>query len=81
VAGALAVAGQLHFAWQFPFDKQGMVKGHYLQFVAPVFCTVFGVAVAWLWQRGGWLRVIAVLEGASLLSILVYVLRTRQLIF
>jgi hypothetical protein len=47
----LGLLGQLHFATKYPNDDFGPVKGAYLQFVAPVLCALFGVAVAWLWRR------------------------------
>jgi hypothetical protein len=73
---ALAVAGQLHFAWKFPFDKQGMVKAHYLQFLAPVLCGLLGVAIDWLWKRR-WGRPIAALNLLALAAVAAYTVRTR----
>jgi hypothetical protein len=46
-----AIVAQLHFAWQYPFDKLGVVKGVYVQYAAPPLCALFGLAVAWLWRR------------------------------
>jgi hypothetical protein len=51
LAVPLAVAGQLHFAIRFPKDHFGPIKGVYLQFVAPIFCALSGLAIAALWNR------------------------------
>lgn len=55
LAPLCAVAGQLWFAWRFPLDEQGPVKGVYLQFAALPLCALFGIGVDWIWRRrGGW---------------------------
>ncbi len=51
-APLVALVGQLHFAWGFPVDGMGPVKGLYMQFSAPVLYALFGLAVAWLWRKG-----------------------------
>ena len=73
LAAALAVVGQLHFTWQFPFDKLGMVKGHYLVFISPVLCALLGVAMSWLWSRGALGRAAFVLNAAALATVAAYV--------
>jgi hypothetical protein len=51
LAAALAVAGQLHYAVSFPADDWGPVKGAYLQFAAPAFFALFGIAADALGRR------------------------------
>jgi len=51
LAPALATLGQLHYAIKYPFIHAGMIKAHYIQFVAAPLFGLFGVAVAWLWSR------------------------------
>jgi len=53
LASVGAVALQLAFAWRFPVDDEGMVKGHYLQFVAPAMALLYGFVFERhaLWQR------------------------------
>ena len=68
----LAVAGQAHFAVAFPLDYQGLIKGSYLQFAAAPLDAVFGVAVAWLWQRR-WGRPVALVLLAALAVVAAYV--------
>ena len=46
-----AIAAQIHFAIKFPHDEWGPVKAAYLNFAAAPMFALFGVAVAWLWQR------------------------------
>jgi hypothetical protein len=60
-----ATIGQAHFAVSFPCDTDGLVKGAYLQFAAPPLHALFGLAVAWLWQRRVY-RVFAVVALAAL---------------
>lgn len=51
LTAALAVAGQLHYAVSFPADDWGPVKGAYLQFAAPAFFALFGIAADALGRR------------------------------
>ncbi len=76
VVPALAVLGQLHFAIKFPFDSDGPVKAHYVQFGAPALFALFGVAVVWLWQRPR-LRTLAVAEVGALVLVAAYTLYAR----
>ena len=48
----VAVAGQLWFAWKYPIDWEGPIKGVYLQFAALPLCALSGVGCDWLWRRG-----------------------------
>lgn len=45
---ALGLAGALYFAIQYPYDFEGVVKGHYLHFVSPPLYALFGLSVAFL---------------------------------
>jgi 4-amino-4-deoxy-L-arabinose transferase-like glycosyltransferase len=47
----LTLLAQLHFAWKYPFESLGVVKGVYLQYGAPPLYALFGLGVAWLWRR------------------------------
>ena len=67
----LALLGQMHFATKYPNDDFGPIKGAYMQFVAPVLCGLFGLAVAWMWRRV-WARAGAIVAFAALLSVLAY---------
>jgi hypothetical protein len=59
--------GQLHFAVQFPVDREGVVKGAYLQLGAGPLFALFGCAVSWLWRRR-WARPLAVLNLVAVLA-------------
>jgi hypothetical protein len=63
---ALGVCGALYFAIQYPYDFEGVVKGHYFHFVSPPLYALFGAGVAWFWNRR-WLRPIGV-AGALLIA-------------
>ena len=67
----LALLGQMHFATKYPNDDFGPIKGAYMQFVAPILCGLFGLAVAWMWRRV-WARAGAVVALAALLLVFVY---------
>ncbi len=72
----LAVAGQAHFATQFPNDSEGLIKGAYLQFAAPPLCALFGLAIDWCWRRSR-LRAISVLGCVALALVAFYTLYCR----
>ena len=67
-----ALAGQLHFSVKYPVDSEGMIKATYLQFAAAPLFALFGLAVAWLWSRPPWGRVLACVELAAVAAIGVY---------
>ena len=67
----LALLGQIHFATKYPNDNFGPIKGAYMQFVAPVLCALFGLAVAWMWRRV-WARAGAIAAFAALLLVFLY---------
>ena len=67
----LALLGQIHFATKYPNDDFGPIKGAYMQFVAPILCGLFGLAVAWMWRRV-WARAGALAALAALLMVFVY---------
>jgi hypothetical protein len=74
-----ALIAQLHFATKYPNDNFGPIKGAYLQFVAPVMCALFGVGVAWMWQRRArrrW-RVAALAAMAGLIVVAAYSIHAR----
>jgi hypothetical protein len=72
----LALIGQVHFAVKYPNDAFGPIKGAYLQFVAPILCALFGLAVAWMWRRR-WARAGAVVALAGLALVFVYIADCR----
>jgi hypothetical protein len=63
--------GQLHFAVKFPVDREGVVKGAYLQLGAGPLCALLGCAVSWLWRRR-WGRPLALLNLAAVLAVAAY---------
>jgi hypothetical protein len=67
----LALLGQMHFATKYPNDDFGPIKGAYMQFVAPILCGLFGLAVAWMWRRV-WARAGAIVALGALLLVFVY---------
>lgn len=67
----LALLGQMHFATKYPNDDFGPIKGAYMQFVAPILCGLFGLAVAWMWRRV-WARTGAIVAFAALLPVFLY---------
>jgi hypothetical protein len=71
LAPLVALLGQIHFATKYPDDDFGPIKGAYLQFVAPVLCALFGLAVAWMWRRVR-ARAGAIAALAALLLVLAY---------
>ena len=70
----LALLGQMHFATKYPNDDFGPIKGAYMQFVAPILCGLFGLAVAWMWRRV-WARAGAIAALGALF--LVFALHRR----
>lgn len=64
----LAIAGQLHFAVQYPNDGMGPIKGAYLQFAAGPLFAMFGLGVDWLWRRSRATRLLAVVGGGGALA-------------
>lgn len=73
---AVALAAALYFSIKYPIDPMGVTKGAYLQFAAPPLYALFGVAVAWLWQRRRG-RPLAVLCLAGLAPVILYTLYAR----
>jgi hypothetical protein len=74
-----ALIGQLHFATKYANDNFGPIKGSYLQFIAPILCALFGVAVAWMWRRRArwrW-RVPALLSMGGVVLVAAYSLHAR----
>ena len=67
----LALLGQMHFSTKYPNDDFGPIKGAYMQFVAPILCGLFGLAVAWMWRRL-WARAGAIAALAALLMVFLY---------
>ena len=72
----LALLGQMHFATKYPNDDFGPIKGAYVQFVAPILCGLFGLAVAWMWRRV-WARAGAVAALGALLLVFLYIVDCR----
>jgi hypothetical protein len=73
-----AVALQLHFAIRFSNDISGPIKASYLQFAAPVFCGLVGVAIATLWNRRGLVaRGLAIAGMASIAVVAAYTIYAR----
>ncbi len=68
---AFGLLGQLHFAIKYPNDTFGPIKGSYLQFVAPVACGLYGLAIAWLWRRR-WGRAVGVVALGALALVALY---------
>jgi uncharacterized membrane protein len=73
----LAVAGQLHFATQYPENSMGPIKGAYLQFAAGPLFAVFGLGIAWLWGRSRLGQLTALLAGGAMLAPASYVVYCR----
>ena len=74
----VAVLGQLHFGVQYPVDIVGPIKGVYMQFASAPLYALFGLAVAWLWERA-WLRPLAIVELAALGAVAAYTIYCRTL--
>jgi hypothetical protein len=72
----VAVLGQLHFGIQYPVDLVGPIKGLYMQFASAPLYALFGLAVAWLWNRPRW-RPLAMLELAALGGVAAYTIYCR----
>jgi len=66
-----ALAGQIAFAWRWPIDWEGPVKGVYLQFAALPMCAAFGAAVEEAWRRPRF-RPAALLALCALAVVAVY---------
>jgi 4-amino-4-deoxy-L-arabinose transferase-like glycosyltransferase len=56
----LCTAGLLQMAIAYPFDFEGVVKGHYFHFASVPLYALFGLVVAWLLERR-WLVPLGVL--------------------
>jgi Dolichyl-phosphate-mannose-protein mannosyltransferase len=67
----LALLGQMHFATKYSNDAFGPIKGAYMQFVAPILCGLFGLAVDWMWRRS-WARAGAIAAVGALLLVFSY---------
>jgi hypothetical protein len=76
LAPLLAVLGQIHFSTKYPDDDFGSIKGTYLQFVAPILCGLFGLAVAWMWRRR-WARAGAIAALGALALVSLYTIDCR----
>jgi hypothetical protein len=66
---AVGLCGALYFTTQYPYDFEGVVKGHYFHFVSPPLYAVFGASVAWLLRRRwfaplGWVGVALLIPPA-----------------
>ena len=72
----LAILGQMHFSTKYPDDDFGTIKGTYVQFVAPILCGLFGLAVAWMWRRAR-ARAGAVVALAALGLVALYTIDCR----
>jgi hypothetical protein len=72
----LVLLGQMHFATKYPNDSFGPIKGAYMQFVTPILCGLFGLAVAWMWRRI-WARAGAIAALGALLLVFVYIADCR----
>ena len=72
----LALLGQIHFSTKYPHDDFGPIKGAYMQFVAPILCGLFGLAVAWMWRRV-WARAGAIAALGALLLVFGYIADCR----
>jgi hypothetical protein len=74
-----ALIGQIYFAWQYPVDRQGPIKGVYLQFAAPPLCAVFGWSVTWLWRRRHVYRILACMGFGALALVALYTIYCRAI--
>ena len=72
----LVLLGQMHFATKYPNDSFGPIKGAYMQFVTPILCGLFGLAVAWMWRRV-WARAGAIAALGALLLVFAYIADCR----
>jgi hypothetical protein len=48
---AVGLCGALYFAIQYPYDFEGVIKGHYFHFVCWPLYALFGASVGWLFRR------------------------------
>jgi hypothetical protein len=55
-----AVLGQIWYAWAYPADWEGPVKGTLLQYSMLPICAIFGIVICWCWRRGRAWRLITV---------------------
>jgi hypothetical protein len=72
---AVSMAAALYFAFRFPFDDMGVVKGHYVQYAAPPLYALFGVAAVRIRDRRG--MAIQGLSYAAVAALAVYTLYAR----
>jgi hypothetical protein len=72
----VGTAATMHFSTSFPVDGLGIIKGAYLNFVAPSLYALFGLSVAWAksaWHR--WPILVALL--AALYFVAAYSIECR----
>jgi hypothetical protein len=69
--------GQIWYAWAYPADWEGPVKGVLMQFSALPLYGLFGLAVQWCWSGEKRWRPLAVIATASLLMVAGYTLYAR----
>ena len=79
LAPPLAIAGLLYFTIAHPFDSEGVIKAAYVQFGCGPLYGLFGLAVAWLWERGRGARVLACIALAALALVALYTFVCRLL--
>jgi hypothetical protein len=77
-APLVVLLAQIDMSIRYPIDWLGPVKGNYMQLVAPVWCGLFGLAVAWLWEKRRWYsRAACVLALASVAPVAAYTIAAR----
>jgi len=76
LAPALATLAQAHLGIKYPWEDAGIIKGHFIQFVAAPLFGLFGMAVGWLWRRPR-ARVAAVALCASVAVVAAYTMDAR----
>jgi 4-amino-4-deoxy-L-arabinose transferase-like glycosyltransferase len=59
---------QMHYTISFPVDREGVVKGAYMQLAAPSLALMFSMGVAWLWSRPP-MRWLAVVNVGALMGV------------
>ncbi len=74
---ALGALGALYFAIQYPYDFEGVVKGHYLHFATFPLYAVFGASVSFLLRRRlsaplGWLSIALLIFPAAYSALCVF---------
>jgi hypothetical protein len=67
-----ALLGQIWYAWAYPVDWEGPVKGTLLQYSLLPMCAVFGIVVCWSWRRGRAWRLITVVGLLALAGVASY---------